>query len=190
VIFPEESFSDQELVSPMFSGIGDRDSGSIIRRRVSIGTWLVRRIGTFLNDQFRGYFPAGININFARIDSDHNTVEYRCFERGIYRETLACGTGAIAVAVVAKHLGKVSGNSISVLPHLCRVHDEQARMHAVTEADGQWCLSGTPRLLVDGHFMLQEELPSSTRSTDLGDTLQMLALESQLSMRPRFANAG
>ena len=48
-------------------------------------------------------FPNGTNVEFVRVDSpDHVTM--RVWERGS-GETLACGTGAAAVAVVARLLG-------------------------------------------------------------------------------------
>lgn len=41
----------------------------------------------------------GINVNFASIQNKHITM--RTFERGVENETLACGTGATAVAIAA-----------------------------------------------------------------------------------------
>ena len=48
-------------------------------------------------------FPKGANIEFARVVST-DRVEMRVWERGS-GETLACGTGACAVAVVAREIG-------------------------------------------------------------------------------------
>lgn len=45
------------------------------------------------------FSPEGINVNFIRIDQ--NKVHIRTFERGVENETLACGTGAVAVAIAA-----------------------------------------------------------------------------------------
>lgn len=51
------------------------------------------------------YFsPAGANVNFIQI-KDRDRIYLRTYERGVEDETYACGTGAAASAVVARHLG-------------------------------------------------------------------------------------
>ncbi len=56
-------------------------------------------------------FPRGTNVEFCRIDD--GVVDTVVWERGV-GVTLACGTGACAVGVVAKKLGRVSGKAITV----------------------------------------------------------------------------
>jgi diaminopimelate epimerase len=55
----------------------------------------------------RMFAPAGTNANFVRVDSPHR-LTIRTYERGVEAETLACGTGAVAAAVLAGLLGKVT----------------------------------------------------------------------------------
>jgi diaminopimelate epimerase len=50
------------------------------------------------------FAPAGVNANFVRVTGD-GRAELRTYERGVEGETLACGTGSIASAVVLAQLG-------------------------------------------------------------------------------------
>ncbi len=53
------------------------------------------------------YFaPLGTNVNFISIQN--NIVNIRTFERGIEAETLACGTGSVASAIIGFLNGKTS----------------------------------------------------------------------------------
>ena len=50
--------------------------------------------------------PDGTNANFIRVESP-GLIDIRTYERGVEDETLACGTGSIASAIIAATLGKV-----------------------------------------------------------------------------------
>lgn len=59
------------------------------------------------------FSPAGTNVNFVCHVRD-NTIAIRTYERGVEDETLACGTGAAAGAIVMAHKMKI-GSPIVVL---------------------------------------------------------------------------
>lgn len=149
VIFPDTDFSVPELADYIFA---DSSYGAIPAHRENFGSWLVEHIGNYMNDQMRHIFPAGINVNFAR-RTEPAVIENRCFERGINRETLACGTGALAVAYIYNRMHYLDISEIDVLPHRCRWHDEQAKIRIEQTSDG-WHLSSNPVMLFDGVYRL------------------------------------
>ncbi len=59
----------------------------------------VDRIGREIrfHKQFK---PAGANVNFVEI-KDKNSLSVRTYERGVEAETLACGTGSLASAIIS-----------------------------------------------------------------------------------------
>lgn len=71
-----------------------------------LGNEDVERIGrtTRYHELFR---PAGTNVNFIQIQGRHR-LGIRTYERGVEGETLACGTGSVAAALIAGALGAAS----------------------------------------------------------------------------------
>lgn len=53
--------------------------------------------------------PTGANVNFAAV-GEEGDVQLRTYEKGVENETLSCGTGVLATAVIAERLGRVDAN--------------------------------------------------------------------------------
>jgi diaminopimelate epimerase len=159
VVFPESGLSIEELKDFFFispPNINADSEGS--EKRADYGKWLIHHIGSYLNKHYPHYFPSGINVNFARVIRNGSAViEYRCFERGINHETLACGTGSLAVAYVAQNLGLIQGNDITIWPHLCRCYKPEAQIQIKTKETG-WVLQGSPTILLEGEFLHNPQL--------------------------------
>lgn len=58
--------------------------------------------------------PAGANVNFIAVLDPHH-IRIRTYERGVEDETLACGTGSIASALIAHLVGKAE-SPVTLIP--------------------------------------------------------------------------
>lgn len=70
------------------------------------------RIGPAL--RHHPHFPRGVNVNFAE-RKGADLYRMRTYERGVEAETLACGTGAVAVALIAHLLGEAQ-SPVTIIP--------------------------------------------------------------------------
>ncbi|MFH0877928.1 MAG: diaminopimelate epimerase [Candidatus Omnitrophota bacterium] len=59
----------------------------------------VREVGRFIRHH-KIFKPAGTNVDFIKV-GDNGSVSLRTYERGVEDETLACGTGSVAAAIIA-----------------------------------------------------------------------------------------
>jgi len=72
----------------------------------------VRGVGETINRD-RTRFPKGMNVNFTQITGPHE-ISNRTYERGVFNETMACGTGATASAAVSLLLNLVERGPVKV----------------------------------------------------------------------------
>lgn len=95
-------------------------------------------------------FPERTNVEFARVREGGEDIDVRVWERGV-GETLACGTGACAVAVVASETGRS--------PSQVTVHYPGGDLRVTREADGQVLLSGEVSHVFNGTVDLDALTP-------------------------------
>ena len=93
---------------------------------------------------------AGANVNFVRQLPD-GSYAYRTYERGVEAETLACGTGAVATAVLLTRWGRLSGD--------VRLRTRSGRTLGVRLTGSTPSLTGEGRLVYRGQF---GELPTGS----------------------------
>ncbi|MCP3942179.1 MAG: diaminopimelate epimerase [Desulfobacteraceae bacterium] len=153
VIFPgNDTYLDgfEQIIFPSPRGM---NFGSVKDKRINFSTWLINQIGTRINTRYLNLFPAGINVNFVRPVENNGTniLEYRCFERGINRETLSCGTGALAISYISRQLNVTAAKETIIWPYQCRLQKSKAQVY-VKENNADWILHAYPTRLFEGSF--------------------------------------
>jgi len=94
------------------------------------------------------YKPAGTNANFVRV-LDRRRIRVRTYERGVEDETLACGTGAVASALVSAWKGLVDE------PVDCLVKSGETLKIYFTKTEKGFekvYLEGGARVVYEGHL--------------------------------------
>ncbi len=92
-----------------------------------LGALAVERLGPPLRRH--PAMPEGANVNFVKITGG-NAIAVRTYERGVEDETLACGSGVVASAVVAAREGLVAS------PVVCETRSGVAFTVSFSEGDG------------------------------------------------------
>lgn len=97
------------------------------------------------------YQPAGTNVNFVGITEQGLAV--RTYERGVEGETMACGTGAVASALIAVSIGQAQ-SPVRVITS----GGDELIIHLTKSVDGdidQVDLEGPAKFIYDGHLQAE-----------------------------------
>lgn len=101
------------------------------------------------HERFR---PAGTNVNFV-MPIDSSTIKVRTYERGVEDETLACGTGASASAIICGYK-KISSSPVKVITS----GGEELNIYFSIENEKvvELYLEGRVRLICEGDVFIDE----------------------------------
>jgi diaminopimelate epimerase len=100
----------------------------------------IAAVGKRLREHDR-FAPEGTNANFVQVEGD-GTLSVRTYERGVEAETLACGTGAVAVALVAARHG---WTGLPTTVHCAGGYDLM-----IDSSEGTTTLAGGAEVVFDG----------------------------------------
>ncbi len=95
----------------------------------------------------RRRFPEYININLMQVVSP-NEVAVRTYERGVFRETMACGTGTTACASAGVMLGLLNGGPV-------KVHAKGGDLTIELHADGRASMTGPAVEVYEGRVRVK-----------------------------------
>ena len=121
----------------------------------------VNSLGRLIRNHPR-FAPRGTNVNFVELASPqggkagNSMVAVRTYERGVEAETLACGTGAVASALVSylhTHPGvkEQKDAAMRVLTASKEVLEITFDLHEGSKIDNVW-LKGTAKLVAKGDY--------------------------------------
>ncbi len=99
----------------------------------------------------KDFLPSGANVNFIQVKND--TLHIRTYERGVENETLACGTGSVAAAIIAS----VIKNLKSPIKIITKGNDELVvEFQRIGERFEKVALSGPVKTVFSGEFDLKD----------------------------------
>jgi diaminopimelate epimerase len=96
----------------------------------------------------KDFFPEGTNVNFLEVTAPDG-ISVRTFERGVEDETLACGTGAVASALMSYRLGKITSSLVRV-----KVRSGDTLMVGFNDTMDEIYLEGPARVVYRGTITL------------------------------------
>jgi diaminopimelate epimerase len=147
----DKGASDDSMLSFDLAFQGRSVQGSIVNsgephivlRTESVTNEDIVAVGKAVNDD-RVRFPHGVNVNFVEVVDPHE-IKVRTYERGVYDETLACGTGATACVAVSVMLGWVRQGPVYVVT-------KGGRMQIELREDGTALMLGPAQRVFEGRI--------------------------------------
>lgn len=125
-----------------FVNTGVPHAVAVVENLEAVEVWKLGRAVRF-HEFFK---PAGTNVNFVAVEGP-GRLSLRTYERGVEDETYACGTGAVASAVVARELGLTGEETV-----ITTTGGEEL---GVILKDGKTYLRGAAELVFTGAFFPQ-----------------------------------
>jgi diaminopimelate epimerase len=108
----------------------------------------VKNLGQEIRNH-REFAPAGTNVNFVEV-LNRSSVRIRTFERGVENETLACGTGSVAAALITSI--KMSGDINKVSVHTAGGEILKVSFNRCDRFFSDVWLEGRARLVYRGEY--------------------------------------
>jgi diaminopimelate epimerase len=110
---PPKHFKDALHIEGFEGFYVDTGSPHVVLYVTPVETFEVQNVGRKIRHHTE-LFPNGTNVNFVEPLSE-DCLRIRTFERGVEDETLACGTGCVAAAVISYRLRKVKTHAIKLI---------------------------------------------------------------------------
>ncbi len=82
----------------------------------------------------------GINVNFIVLEKDQ--IQIRTYERGVENETMACGTGAVAAAIVASQFTEENTFQVQTQGGLLEVYFVKNYNHFILKGEATFVFQG------------------------------------------------
>ena len=118
---------------------------AVIPMEQGLDTYDVFNLGREIRNH-KAFAPAGTNANFIQVLNERE-IRVRTYERGVENETLACGTGSIAAAIIMEILGKAK-SPVSLITQSGQVLTISFERNG--EQVSNVFLAGEARLVFDG----------------------------------------
>ncbi|MCM8771532.1 MAG: diaminopimelate epimerase [Candidatus Omnitrophica bacterium] len=90
------------------------------------------------------FSPEGTNVDWVEISNNRSSIKIRTYERGVEGETLSCGTGAVASALISSLLFKISSpiNVITKSKEVLKVYFDKNFENVYLEGDTFFAFKG------------------------------------------------